>query len=1076
MSFVAQNSRLVPGLCRCTFPYRFLNGAVLPSASSRHVVRACATRNVAASASVDVSTKKTPAEGGAQGFENGSGPAPTFQEAIAKLQEYWGAVGCTVWMPHNTEVGAGTMNPATFLRALGPEPWNVCYPEPSVRPDDSRYGDNPNRVQKHTQFQVILKPDPGNPQELYLGSLAALGITSGAHDIRFVEDNWEAPVLGAWGLGWEVWMDGMEVTQFTYFQQVGGRPLPVPAIEITYGLERILMALQGVDHFKKIRYNQHLTYGELFLQNEFEMSKYNLEEAVVESQWKRFQLYEEEAKLMLEKGLPIPAYENLLKCSHSFNLLDARGAVGVTERNTCFAKLRTLAREIAVCWVARREELGFPLGNATESTSSEKKIAAVPMASNLDPRTFVLEIGSEELPPVEVVSAISQLKTKFPEMLREMRLDHGSIAVHGTPRRVAVVIEGLAGKQKLLEEKVRGPPAKIAFDDSGEPSKALLGFCKKNNISADSVTKEADAKGVEYVYAMVRDEGKSAAEVLAGSLPKLLSTISFRKSMRWNSNVTWSRPLRWLVAMHGVTEIPLEFAGMTAGSSSCLLRGGSPGEVRLASAEEYVSTMDSNAIIVNMEARKAKIWDEVQNIAKEHNGVVPESFGGDLLNEVANLVEAPTVISGTFSEEFLNLPTDVLVSVMQKHQRYFPVVSQDDPDELMPVFITVANGQIDVDTVRSGNEAVLRARFQDAEFFYNEDLKEHLETFRPKLDGTTFEKSLGSLLEKTVRIEKLVRPLGYETGLKHMESLAKRAARLCRADLATSMVTEMTSLAGTMGRHYALFWGESPDVAQAIFESVLPRFSGDILPATHAGIVVSLADKIDSLVGLVAAGRAPTATADPYALRRTAYGFLQTLIVNQVSLDVVEAVDLASYSQKIKVTTKAKEEVLTFIQRRLEQLLVDRGLPIQAVRSVLLERGNDPYLASASAEDLSRQLENGEESLLARVMTPMARPIRIVRGKEIPQNAKVDETLFEHEEERALLAAYKNAAEKVNPSMSIPEFLKVCESLAGPIDQYFDKVFVMSDDEAIKTSRLALLQKIADLPTGILEFSELPGF
>ncbi|VAI68014.1 unnamed protein product [Triticum turgidum subsp. durum] len=274
------------------------------------------------------------------GKGNKGAGALTFQQAIQRLQEYWASVGCAVMQCSNTEVGAGTMNPLTFLRVLGPEPWNVAYVEPSVRPDDSRYGDNPNRLQRHTQFQVILKPDPGNSQDLFLHSLSALGINVREHDIRFVEDNWESPVLGAWGLGWEVWMDGMEITQFTYFQQSGSLPLLPVSVEITYGLERILMSLQGVDHFKKIQYTEGITYGELFLENEKEMSAYYLEHANVDHIQKHFDDFEEEARSLLSLGLPIPAYDQVLKASHAFNILDSRGFVGVTERARYFGRMR----------------------------------------------------------------------------------------------------------------------------------------------------------------------------------------------------------------------------------------------------------------------------------------------------------------------------------------------------------------------------------------------------------------------------------------------------------------------------------------------------------------------------------------------------------------------------------------------------------------------------------------------------------------------------------------------------------------------------------------------------------------
>ncbi|WP_457621348.1 glycine--tRNA ligase subunit alpha [Persephonella sp.] len=285
----------------------------------------------------------------------------TFQDIIQRLQKFWTDNGCILWQPYDIEVGAGTMNPATFLRTLGPEDWNVCYVEPSRRPKDGRYGENPNRLQHYYQFQVILKPSPENPQELYLQSLEALGIDLTQHDIRFVEDDWESPTLGAWGLGWEVWLDGMEITQFTYFQQVGSLDLPVISVEITYGLERIATYLQGVDSVYDIVWAEGLTYGDIYRESERQWSIYNFEEADIDMLFKTFDMYEKEGFKLIQKNLPIPAYDYALKCSHIFNLLDARGALSVNERARFIGRVRDLARECAKGFVKHREELGFPM-------------------------------------------------------------------------------------------------------------------------------------------------------------------------------------------------------------------------------------------------------------------------------------------------------------------------------------------------------------------------------------------------------------------------------------------------------------------------------------------------------------------------------------------------------------------------------------------------------------------------------------------------------------------------------------------------------------------------------------------
>jgi glycyl-tRNA synthetase alpha chain len=285
----------------------------------------------------------------------------TFQELIIRLQDYWARNGCLIWQPYDVEKGAGTMNPATFLRSLGPEPWKVAYVEPSRRPGDGRYGENPNRLYQHHQYQVILKPAPSDVQDLYLESLSYLGINPQAHDIRFVEDDWESPTLGAWGLGWEVWLDGMEITQFTYFQQVGGIDLDAVPVELTYGLERIAMFIQNCDNVFDLRWTAEVTYGDVFQKAEQEHSRYSFEEADTALILELFSLYEQEAGRLLEKGLVLPAYDYVLKCSHVFNILEARGAISVTERTGYIARIRELARRSGRRYLEQREETGFPL-------------------------------------------------------------------------------------------------------------------------------------------------------------------------------------------------------------------------------------------------------------------------------------------------------------------------------------------------------------------------------------------------------------------------------------------------------------------------------------------------------------------------------------------------------------------------------------------------------------------------------------------------------------------------------------------------------------------------------------------
>ncbi|XP_025811270.1 glycine--tRNA ligase, chloroplastic/mitochondrial 2 isoform X2 [Panicum hallii] len=967
----------------------------------------------------------------------------TFQQAIQRLQEYWASVGCAVMQCSNTEVGAGTMNPLTFLRVLGPEPWNVAYVEPSIRPDDSRYGDNPNRLQQHTQFQVILKPDPGNSQDLFLHSLSAIGINVREHDIRFVEDNWESPVLGAWGLGWEVWMDGMEITQFTYFQQSGSLPLQPVSVEITYGLERILMSLQGVDHFKNIQYTEGITYGELFLENEKEMSAYYLEHADVNHIQKHFNDFEEEARSLLSLGLPIPAYDQVLKASHAFNILDSRGFVGVTERARYFGRMRSLARQCAQLWVETREKLGHPLGTYEEANLIYPHVSEKPSREEVQgqPRAFVLEIGTEELPPRDVLEATEQ-----------------------------IVVENLSMKQTEVEVEVRGPPVAKAFDQEGNPTKAAEGFCRKNNVSVDCLYRRIDGK-TEYIYARVRESARFADEVLTEDIPTIVSGISFPKSMRWNSNIVFSRPIRWILALHGDFVVPFSFAGISSGNSSCGLRNSSVANFKVETAESYLSAVGKAGLLIDMQERKEKVLRDSSILAKGVGGdfIAPDS----LLQEIVNLVEAPVPILGQYDDSFLELPKDVLITVMQKHQKYFAVTSKSIGN-LLPYFIAVANGAIKEEVVRRGNEAVLRARYEDAKFFYKMDTQKKFSEFRGQLSGILFHEKLGTMLDKMTRVENIVAELTLILGINEtMIPIIKDAAALAMSDLATSIVTEFTSLAGIMARHYALREGIPEEIAEALFEITLPRFSGDVFPRTDAGIVLAVADRLDSLVGLFGAGCQPSSTNDPFGLRRVSYGLVQILVENKKSFDLRRALTLMSEVQPIKIQSDVIDEAVQFVTRRLEQLLVDEGINCEIVRSVLMERANCPYLAAQTATEMEAF---SRTETFPKIVEAYSRPTRIIRGKEIESALEVDPSVFEKDEEKVLWCAYLEIADKIHPGVDIKTFADASLLLIQPLEDFFNNVFVMAEDERIRNNRLALLRKIESLPKGIAELSVLPGF
>ena len=984
-----------------------------------------------------------------------------------RLQEFWADQGCIIWQPYHTEVGAGTMNPATFLRVLGPEDWRVAYVEPSIRPTDSRYGENPNRWGHYYQFQVILKPDPGNPQERYLDSLIALGIDPARHDIRFVEDNWEQPALGAWGLGWEVWMDGQEITQYTYFQQAGGKTLDPVSVEITYGLERIVLALQSIESFVDIQWNEHLTYGDILLQPEREYSRYNYEVADVERLRTMYDEFEAEANACLDAGLVFPAHDYILKCSHTFNLLDGRGAVGVTERAALFGRMRELARRVTDLYLEEREEAGFPWRSRWQVALPEE-LAVEPGTAPSEPAPFLLEIGTEELPAKDLTSALSQLEQGARTMLEENRLHYQKIKTLGTPRRLVLYVEGLAPAQEERTTLEKGPPVDRAFDADGKPTKAAQGFARSKGVSLDAL-KQQEIDGGVYVVAEVQESSEPADQVLSAIIPDLIGSIRFEKSMRWNqTQVAFSRPIRWLLGLHGEHVVPFKYADLSTGRTTRLLRFQAAENTTIHDAADYLRVMKEDGILLDVDERRRRIQEEITRLAKEVGGEIVDD--PNLLDEVTNLVEKPTAFRGTFDDEFLELPREVLISVMKKHQRYFPI---EKKGALLPYLISVRNGgEAHLNIVTIGNENVIRARFADAAYFVKKDLAIPLESYLPKLSTLTFESSLGSMLDKVVRIEKLTVTVGEMLRLdKKAIQVAQRAAHLCKADLATKMVIEMTALQGEIGRVYALESGEPEGVADAIRDHYLPRSANDHLPETEAGVAVGLADRLDTLIGLIAAGYKPTGARDPFALRRTAIGLVQVLIVRNISMDLHAAIDAAKENLPIQAPEDSVKECLEFITARLQAHLLAEGKPHDAVDAVLAEQGNDPTSAACAVENLKawRERDDWPEMLQA-----YARCARITRGEEGTFTVRPE--MLEEDAEKELFAAVLGA-ESVNREMgSVDDFFTMFQPLVPVITHYFDEILVMAEEPELRSNRLGTIQRVVKLAHNVLDLSRLEGF
>jgi glycyl-tRNA synthetase len=991
-----------------------------------------------------------------------------FQTIMFTLQRYWAEQGCLIWQPYYSQVGAGTMNPATFLRVLGPEPWHVAYVEPSVRPDDGRYGMNPNRLQQHYQFQVILKPDPGNPQELYLKSLEALGIDPRQHDIRFVEDNWESPALGAWGLGWEVWLDGQEITQFTYFQQGGGKPLDVVSVEITYGLERIAMALQKARNFKDIQWSPQRTYGDVNLAGEREHSTYYFEVADIANLRSMYDLFEREAQQALAEGLVLPAYDYLIKCSHTFNILDTRGAVGVTERQAFFGKMRDLSRKVADAYVQQRQELEFPWLQGQTSVKPVRSTTALePKAERED---FLLEIGTEELPAGDLRSALDQLETLMQQSLANTRLEYQGFKVSGTPRRLVISVAGLQTKQADRVSEVKGPPAECAFDADGKPTKAAEGFARGKGISSDQLqVKEVD--GGRYAVALITEKGRSSLEVLAEALPKLVAEIKFNKPMRWNdSGVAFSRPIRWLLALHGANIIPFEYANVTSDRNTQGLRIFEPTTKVLSDPRAYFSFLRSQGILLDVEARKVSIFTQVKALAASVHGQIMEDPA--LLEEVTQLVERPTAMLGHFDADYLaSLPPDVLIAVMKKHQRYFPVL--DAAGKLMPYFIIVRNGDAEFeDVVVDGNLQVILARFADAAFFIREDLGRKLTDFVPGLASLTFQKDLGSMLDKTQRIEALVPALGKLLGLDE-PTLATtiRAASLCKADLASNMVVEMTSLQGIMGRYYALASDEPQAVADAIFEHYLPRSAEDRQPQTLPGLVVGMADRLDTLAGLFSVGLAPSGTRDPFAQRRAALGLVQNLMSWNLDFDLRCGLAEAGRRLPGEFAGEALTACLDFILGRLRGLLLEQGHRYDVVDAVLAAQGYNPAGAKRAIAALGKWVQRADWS---EILPAYSRCVRITRDLKV--TCEVNPDVFVEPEELTLYHVLLKAEAAVKDAQDVDVCLNAFFPMITSVNAFFDAVLVMSEYETERTNRLGLLQRVVGLLKPAVDLSYLEGF
>ncbi|MGW8250998.1 MAG: glycine--tRNA ligase subunit beta, partial [Anaerolineales bacterium] len=631
-----------------------------------------------------------------------------------------------------------------------------------------------------------------------------------------------------------------------------------------------------------------------------------------------------------------------------------------------------------------------------------------------------------------------------------------------------VWVADISLRQSDLEQVIKGPPASRAYNADGTPTQAAQGFARSKGVAlGDLQVLELD--GGQYAAAVVRQEGQPALQVLAEALPGLIAGLRFDKSMRWNSsNVFFSRPIRWLLALYGVQVVPFSYAGLASGNVTYGLRFHQPEQVQVQDADEYFNALSDQGIILDFERREAVIHERVSDLAAQVGGqVAPDA---SLLEEVANLVEAPQPLRGTFDPAHLKLPGDVLISVMKKHQRYFPV---EKDGKLLPYFIAVRNGDgVGLEVVTEGNQHVIRARFADAAYFVREDLKQPLEAYLPRLKTLTFQTGLGSMLDKTHRLELMVDDLAPMLGLSADElAYARRAAALCKADLVTKMVIEMTSLQGVMGRDYALASGEPQPVAQAIFEHYLPRYAGDRTPSSRVGLLVGVADRLDSLAGLFAVGLAPTGSKDPFAQRRAALGLVQNLIAWELDFDLRQGLAVAASGLPVQASPESQMEVLSFIVERLRNLMLEQGWRYDVVDAVLAAQGWNPARAERAVKELTGWVSRTDWHS---ILPAYARCVRITR--DLDRQYPLSPQVFVESAEKALHEALLASQAEQRRAGSVDDFLNAFLPLIPTINTFFDQVLVMAEDEVLRDNRLGLVQRVADLADGVADMSRLEGF
>lgn len=688
-------------------------------------------------------------------------------------------------------------------------------------------------------------------------------------------------------------------------------------------------------------------------------------------------------------------------------------------------------------------------------------------------KDLLFEIGTEEIPAHYMPSTLQQVKDITARLFSENRIACDEINTYGTPRRIVLYVKNIAEQQSDLEELVKGPSKKAAYDQDNNPTKALQGFLRGQKAElADIFVQELS--GVEYVYYKKQEKGKPVKEVLKEILPNILTSITFPKSMKWgNKSFRFARPVRWLVPILGDELIEFDKDGILCSRITRGHRVLSKGEIEIRNTGEYFDRLREGYVLVDQEERRELIRKQCEDLARAKGGEV--LMDEDLLEEVVYLVEYPTALVGDFEEKYLKLPKEVVITPMKEHQRYFPVVDKDN--DLMNCFITVRNGDNRyLDTVKEGNEKVLRARLADADFFYSEDRKLSLDDCVDKLKHVVFQETLGTIYDKTQRAVSISGYLAEvaELGTGDRMNLS-RAAHLCKADLVTSMVKEFDELQGIMGREYALLQGEKEAVADAIFEHYLPRFAGDYTPETLIGSILSISDKMDTICGCYAIGIQPTGSQDPYALRRQAIGITSIILDSGMHIGLAHLCEtgLRAFSEKgiLKGDIKAiKKDIIEFFKQRFKNVMIDKGYEYDVIDAVINGEFDDIYDSYLKIGELSKWKYKSD---FLDILGSFNR-VSNLAGKA--KSAEIKAELFTEKAEQELLQAFSGVNARYSEHVGNKEYGKALElmiTLKKPVDDFFDNIMVMVEDEDIRNNRLGLLRSIADMMNRIADLGSI---